>query len=100
MTGEAIAPRRRPAGGHESALRPNPSPLIPGGGGTSQAVESFDPAQHYAARYPAHVVCVRVIREEIAAIAVECGFDDTGVSDVRLAVSEIASNAVVHGYDC
>jgi anti-sigma regulatory factor (Ser/Thr protein kinase) len=38
------------------------------------------------------------MRREVAAFAQRAGLDDDGVSDVRLAVSEAATNAVVHGY--
>jgi anti-sigma regulatory factor (Ser/Thr protein kinase) len=38
------------------------------------------------------------MRREVAAYAHRAGLDDAGVGDVRLAVSEAATNAVVHGY--
>ena len=38
------------------------------------------------------------MRREIAAYAQRAGLDEDGVADVRLAVSEAATNAVVHGY--
>ena len=38
------------------------------------------------------------IRREVVAIASECGFDRARLADVRLAVSEAATNAVVHAY--
>jgi serine/threonine-protein kinase RsbW len=41
---------------------------------------------------------VGAMRREIAAYAQRAGLDEDGVADVRLAVSEAATNAVVHGY--
>jgi serine/threonine-protein kinase RsbW/stage II sporulation protein AB (anti-sigma F factor) len=38
------------------------------------------------------------MRREIAAFARRCGMDADGVDAVRLAVSEAATNAVVHAY--
>src|SRR4051812_42552402 len=38
------------------------------------------------------------MRREVAAYAQRAGLDADGVADVRLAVSEAATNAVVHGY--
>src|SRR5262245_15126131 len=38
------------------------------------------------------------MRREVAAFAIRAGMDDAGVNDVRLAVSEAATNAVVHAY--
>ena len=38
------------------------------------------------------------MRREIAAFASRCGMDPEGVEAVRLAVSEAATNAVVHAY--
>jgi serine/threonine-protein kinase RsbW len=38
------------------------------------------------------------IRSEIAALARECGLDEDQVADVRLAVSEAVTNAIVHAY--
>jgi anti-sigma regulatory factor (Ser/Thr protein kinase) len=39
-----------------------------------------------------------VIRGEMAAIARECGLSDEQVGDVKLAVSEAATNAIQHAY--
>jgi anti-sigma regulatory factor (Ser/Thr protein kinase) len=41
---------------------------------------------------------VRVLRREISGIAEECGMDAAGVADVQLAVTEAATNAVMHAY--
>ena len=38
------------------------------------------------------------MRREVAAFAIRAGMDDAGVGDVRLAVSEAATNAVLHAY--
>jgi serine/threonine-protein kinase RsbW/stage II sporulation protein AB (anti-sigma F factor) len=52
----------------------------------------------FAGRFPAIPLGIAAIRGEMAAVARECGFDERKVQDVRLAVSEAATNAVVHGY--
>jgi serine/threonine-protein kinase RsbW len=41
---------------------------------------------------------VRVLRREISGIAEDCGMDAAGVADVQLAVTEAATNAVMHAY--
>ena len=41
---------------------------------------------------------VRALRRQISGIAEDCGMDATGVADVQLAVTEAATNAVVHAY--
>jgi len=41
---------------------------------------------------------VRMLRREMAAVAKECGMDAEGIADVQLAVTEAATNAVVHAY--
>jgi anti-sigma regulatory factor (Ser/Thr protein kinase) len=41
---------------------------------------------------------VRTLRREISGIAEDCGMDATGVADVQLAVTEAATNAVMHAY--
>jgi serine/threonine-protein kinase RsbW/stage II sporulation protein AB (anti-sigma F factor) len=38
------------------------------------------------------------MRRDVAAFATRAGMDDQGVGDIRLAVSEAATNAVVHAY--
>jgi anti-sigma regulatory factor (Ser/Thr protein kinase) len=38
------------------------------------------------------------MRRDVAAFAAQAGMDDDGVGDIRLAVSEAATNAVVHAY--
>jgi anti-sigma regulatory factor (Ser/Thr protein kinase) len=53
--------------------------------------------ERFRARYPARPSYVGVIRGEVAAVALERGFSGEGLGDVRLAVSEAATNAVVHG---
>jgi anti-sigma regulatory factor (Ser/Thr protein kinase) len=52
----------------------------------------------YRGAFPAVAAGVRIVRDEVGAIAAECGLDNAAVSDVKLAVSEAASNAIVHGY--
>jgi anti-sigma regulatory factor (Ser/Thr protein kinase) len=52
----------------------------------------------YEATYPPTPEGVGAMRREIAAYAKRAGLDEDGVADVRLAVSEAATNAVVHGY--
>jgi anti-sigma regulatory factor (Ser/Thr protein kinase) len=51
----------------------------------------------FQGRYPATAPSVRAIRGEVKAIARECGLDGEALHDVLLAVSEAATNAVVHG---
>jgi anti-sigma regulatory factor (Ser/Thr protein kinase) len=52
----------------------------------------------YEATFPPTPEGVGAMRREIAAYAQRAGLDEDGVADVRLAVSEAATNAVVHGY--
>lgn len=52
----------------------------------------------FAATYEATPECVSVVRNQMAALASDCGLDATGVADVKLAVSEAATNALLHGY--
>jgi anti-sigma regulatory factor (Ser/Thr protein kinase) len=52
----------------------------------------------YEATFPPTPKGVGAMRREVAAYAQRVGLDEDGVSDVRLAVSEAATNAVVHGY--
>lgn len=53
---------------------------------------------HWEARFPPIPLSVGVIRGEIEAIARRCGLDGEALDDVRLAVSEAATNAVVHAF--
>src|SRR4051794_27115398 len=53
----------------------------------------------WKARYPGTPQGVRALRRHIAALAGECGMDADGIADVRIAVTEAATNAVVHGYE-
>jgi anti-sigma regulatory factor (Ser/Thr protein kinase) len=48
--------------------------------------------------YPAVPRAARAIRCEVAAVARECGLDEDRVADVKLAVSEAVTNAVIHAY--
>jgi anti-sigma regulatory factor (Ser/Thr protein kinase) len=52
----------------------------------------------FEARMPGTPLGVRMARQEMSAIAADCGMDAAGVADVRLAVTEAATNAVMHGY--
>ena len=52
----------------------------------------------FEASFPAEPLGVSAIRGEMTAMARACGLDDQGVGDVALAVSEAATNAVVHAY--
>ena len=49
------------------------------------------------ARFPNRPETVRAIRNEVTPIARACGLGEDAVQDVRVAVSEAATNAVVHG---
>lgn len=52
----------------------------------------------YAKAFPAEPSSLRAIRREIGEIARACGLTDGRLHDVRLAVSEVVSNAITHGY--
>ena len=52
----------------------------------------------FEARIPGTRVGVRMLRREMTGMAKECGMDADGVADVRLAVTEAATNAVIHAY--
>jgi anti-sigma regulatory factor (Ser/Thr protein kinase) len=52
----------------------------------------------YEATFPPTPQGVGAIRREVAAFAEQAGLDAAGVGNVRLAVSEAATNAVIHGY--
>ena len=51
----------------------------------------------FRGQYAADAWCVGVIRGEVKAVARELGIDGEELGDVALAVSEAATNAVVHG---
>jgi anti-sigma regulatory factor (Ser/Thr protein kinase) len=51
----------------------------------------------FRAQYAADASCVGVIRGEVTAVARELGIQGEELGDVALAVSEAATNAVVHG---
>ena len=53
----------------------------------------------FEATIPGTPLGVRALRREIAAIAADCGMDADRIADVRLAVTEAATNAVVHAYE-
>lgn len=55
------------------------------------------PVPRFRARYAADASCVGVIRGEVKAVARELGIEGEQLGDVALAVSEGATNAVVHG---
>jgi serine/threonine-protein kinase RsbW/stage II sporulation protein AB (anti-sigma F factor) len=50
----------------------------------------------FEARFPAVPLGVSAARGEAAAVARRCGLDEMRVGDVALAVSEAATNVVVH----
>jgi serine/threonine-protein kinase RsbW len=52
----------------------------------------------FEATFPSTPPGVGAMRREVAAFAAAAGMDEDGVSSVRLAVSEAATNAVVHAY--
>jgi serine/threonine-protein kinase RsbW/stage II sporulation protein AB (anti-sigma F factor) len=54
-------------------------------------------AMRFAATYDAAPEAVGAVRNQIAAIARGCGLDEHRIGDVRLAVSEAATNALIHG---
>ena len=52
----------------------------------------------FEATFPSTPPGVGAMRRDIAAFAQRCGMDADGIEAVRLAVSEAATNAVVHAY--
>lgn len=52
----------------------------------------------FAASYRATPECIALIRKQMAALAQDCGLSPMKVGDVRLAVSEAATNALLHAY--
>jgi anti-sigma regulatory factor (Ser/Thr protein kinase) len=52
----------------------------------------------FEATYPSTPSGVGAMRRDVAAFADRAGMGDDGVGDVQLAVSEAATNAVVHAY--
>ena len=52
----------------------------------------------FEATFPPTPQGVGAMRRDVAAFAHRAGLDEDGLADVRLAVSEAATNAVVHGY--
>ncbi len=52
----------------------------------------------FEATYPSTPSGVGAMRREVAAFADRAGMGEDGVGDVQLAVSEAATNAVVHAY--
>jgi anti-sigma regulatory factor (Ser/Thr protein kinase) len=55
-------------------------------------------AARFEATLPGTPMGVRKLRNEMSVMAEDCGMDAEAVADVRLAVTEAATNAVVHGY--
>lgn len=51
----------------------------------------------FHASYPASPPSVRTIRGQVVELAKDCGLNETELADVALAVSEAATNAVLHG---
>ena len=52
----------------------------------------------FEARIPGTPLGVRMVRRKLAGMARDCGMDAEGIADVRLAVTEAATNAVIHAY--
>ena len=52
----------------------------------------------FEARLPGTPLAVRMLRREMAGIAADCGVDTQAIADVQLAVSEAATNVVMHAY--
>ena len=52
----------------------------------------------FEARFPGTPLGVRMLRRKMAEVAEDCGMDAEGIADVRLAVTEAATNAVIHAY--
>ena len=52
----------------------------------------------FQARLPGTPLGVRRLRREMTGIATDCGMDAEAIADVQLAVTEAATNAVMHAY--
>jgi anti-sigma regulatory factor (Ser/Thr protein kinase) len=52
----------------------------------------------FEATFPSSPPGVGAMRRQVAAFAERAGMDEDGIGSVRLAVSEAATNAVVHAY--
>lgn len=52
----------------------------------------------FSATYEASAHSVAVVRNQMAALARDCGLDEGEIADVKLAVSEAATNALLHAY--
>jgi anti-sigma regulatory factor (Ser/Thr protein kinase) len=52
----------------------------------------------FEATIPGTPLGVSMLRREMAGIAKDCGMNAEGIADVRLAVTEAATNAVIHAY--
>jgi anti-sigma regulatory factor (Ser/Thr protein kinase) len=52
----------------------------------------------FAARVPGTPSGVRLLRRRLSAVAADCGMDSEKIADVGLAVTEAATNAVMHAY--
>ncbi|MDX6665910.1 MAG: serine/threonine-protein kinase RsbW [Solirubrobacteraceae bacterium] len=52
----------------------------------------------FSADYEAIPESVGIVRNQMAALARDCGLDERSIGDVRLAVSEATTNALIHGY--
>ena len=52
----------------------------------------------FEASFPGTPLAVRGLRRAMAGLANDCGMDAEGIAAVRLAVTEAATNAVMHAY--
>jgi anti-sigma regulatory factor (Ser/Thr protein kinase) len=55
-------------------------------------------AYPFEARIPGTPLGVGMLRRGMTGLAKDCGMDSEGIADVRLAVTEAATNAVIHAY--
>jgi serine/threonine-protein kinase RsbW len=55
-------------------------------------------ANPFEARIPGTPLGVRMLRREMTGMAKDCGMDSDGIANVRLAVTEAATNVVIHAY--
>lgn len=53
--------------------------------------------ERYRGEFPTNVGAVRTIRDQVASVARECQIEEATVQDIRLAVSEAATNSILHG---
>jgi serine/threonine-protein kinase RsbW len=65
---------------------------------TDRSPAPFPERNMFVSDYPAVPISVREVREAVVALASDHGASGTRLDDIRLAVSEAATNVVMHAY--